>query len=74
MEKAFSAQVLVYVGPVNAKATASQAPVRTLSRSRRQQTGIPGEGHRDRSAVQEIDDQGVIREADTLDALTWFYV
>jgi hypothetical protein len=69
-EKAFHAQVLVDVGPVNAETGASRAPVRALRRSGGKKSRIPDERHRDGTAVQEIDDQGVLGEPDILDALT----
>jgi hypothetical protein len=71
-KETFCAEVLIHIRPVNAKSAACEAPVFALRWRGRQQTGIPGKRNGYRSAVQEIDDQGVLRKPDAFDALTCF--
>jgi hypothetical protein len=70
-EQALCIQVFVHIWPVDTEASTGYAPVRALLGSRRKQTRIPHERHRDCTSIQEIDDEDVVRESDVLDALTW---
>ncbi len=56
MEEALCPQVFIYIRPVDTESSAGHVPVRALRRSRRKQPGVPHERHRDRTAVQKIDD------------------
>jgi len=56
MKEALGTQVFIHVWPVDAESSAGHAPIRALLARRRKQTGVPHERHRDRTAVQEIDD------------------
>jgi hypothetical protein len=53
-ELAFRAQVLVNVGPVNAKSGSTNFPVRPLFDASVQKPGIPRERNDDRAAVCEV--------------------
>jgi hypothetical protein len=54
---------------MNAEATAGEAPVGALGRSGGEKARIPDQGHGDGTAVQEIDNKGVLGEPDVPDAL-----
>jgi hypothetical protein len=69
-EQAFRAQVLVNLGPMNAEATAGGAPVGALGRGGGEKARIPDKRHGDGTAVQEIDDKGVLGEPDVPDTFT----
>jgi hypothetical protein len=55
---------------MNAETTAGEAPVGALRRSGGKKARIPDQWHGDGTAVQEIDDKGVLGEPDVPDAFT----
>jgi hypothetical protein len=56
---------------VDAESSTGHTPVRTLPRRRRQQAGIPRQRYRNCAAVEQVDDNEILREPDILDALAW---
>ena len=67
-KESFRTQVLVNVRPMDAEPRPREMPVLALSRRRGQETGIPGQRHRDPAAILQIHDQGVFGEADAFHA------
>lgn len=65
-KKASHANVFVEIGPVDAFAAPDQAPVHTLRGRAMGKTRVPGQGHADGSAVDEIDDQSLFRDRHAL--------
>jgi len=66
-KKTFDAQVLVYALPMDTHPSSDQAPVRPLLRGRAFKPGVPSERHADRSAVRQINGQGVFRHTNIYD-------
>jgi hypothetical protein len=62
------ADVLVDVGPVNAVTIANQVPVRSLGGRRVRQAPRPGQGHADRSTIDQLSDNRLVGHLDVGDA------
>ena len=60
--------MLVHVGPMDSETRSASLPVGALIGGGVEQAGIPGERHRDRAAVLEIDNQARVVTAHVGDA------
>ena len=65
-EETANADVFVQIGPVNALASANQAPVRAFRWSAMREAGIPEQRHAHGSPVDEVDHERVIGDGHAL--------
>jgi hypothetical protein len=68
-QEALRAEILVDVWPMNSVPATDKSPVRSLRCCRMQQPRIPNQRNGDRTAVNEVHAQRVIRQVDVSDSL-----
>jgi hypothetical protein len=68
-QETLRAEILVHVWPMNSVSTTTNSPIRSLRCCRMQQPRIPNQRDGDRTAVNEVHAERVIREVDVSDSL-----
>lgn len=67
-KKAFDTDVLIEIWPMNSFALPNESPIRPFPLASMCEPRVPGHGHRDRPAIDEIDYQRVLSDRHTLRA------